>query len=130
MKKGFTLVEVLAVIAILAIIALITVPTVGKTITKQRKKTFEVNVTSLIKVIEADSMELTGEITYTYNGKKLTRSIAVDDSTNVSFTGTIPGVTNATISINDSNQKVLNNMTDGIFTASYNEEGELVISEN
>lgn len=49
-KKGFTLVELLAVIAILAILVIIAVPNVLETLSTSRKKTFENEVASYMTI--------------------------------------------------------------------------------
>lgn len=51
-KKGFTLVELLAVLVILAIISLIIIPIVGDSITKSRKSAFETSAYQLIKAAD------------------------------------------------------------------------------
>ena len=51
-KKGFTLVELLAVIVILAIILAIAVPTISTLITNQKKSAYAAGVRMLIKGID------------------------------------------------------------------------------
>ena len=64
-KKGFTLVELLAVIVILAVIALIATPQVLRIIEEARKGAFEQTIYSIIKAgnIYKTKEELTGGIT-------------------------------------------------------------------
>lgn len=52
MKKGFTLVELLAVIVILGIIALITVISVRPLIIKSKEKLFEANIKKIEEIAE------------------------------------------------------------------------------
>ena len=47
-KKGFTLVELLAVVVLLGIIALLTVPVVDKILRDNRQKTNEVNIDTIL----------------------------------------------------------------------------------
>ena len=47
MKKGFTLVELLAVIALLALLALITVPVVDNMLDKQKERIYEQNIETI-----------------------------------------------------------------------------------
>ena len=56
-KKGFTLVELLAVIVILAIILAIAVPTISSLILSQRTAAFEANVKMLLKGIDYKYLE-------------------------------------------------------------------------
>ncbi len=55
MKKGFTLVELLAVIAILGIIVLITIPIIRDTINTQRFNQFKLSVEGLINAVNEDT---------------------------------------------------------------------------
>ena len=55
MKKGFTLVELLAVITILGLVVLITAPVVRNTVEAQRYKQFQVTVEGMVKAITEDS---------------------------------------------------------------------------
>ncbi len=55
-KKGFTLVELLAVIAILAIIFAIAVPGISNIIKSSKAKTFENNAKMVIKAIDLKKM--------------------------------------------------------------------------
>ena len=57
MKKGFTLVELLAVIVILGIIAVITTPVIRGIIDSARKDAFEDSVYGLIHAVELDKAE-------------------------------------------------------------------------
>jgi type IV pilus assembly protein PilA len=61
-KKGFTLVELLAVIVILAIILAIAIPSITGLIDSQRKSAFESNVKMIIKGIEYEMLENPGTV--------------------------------------------------------------------
>ena len=52
MKKGFTLVELLAVITVLAIILVIAIPNIQRLINENKKDTFLINAKSIIKQIK------------------------------------------------------------------------------
>ncbi len=58
-KKGFTLVELLAVIVILAIILAIAVPSISSMITNSKKSSFEANVKMIITGISYQMLEAT-----------------------------------------------------------------------
>jgi type IV pilus assembly protein PilA len=58
-KKGFTLVELLAVIVILAIILAIAVPSISGMITNSKKSAFEANVKMIITGISYQVLEAT-----------------------------------------------------------------------
>ena len=51
-KKGFTLVEVLAVIILLGLIAVIIIPNYNKSIEKSKKQSFEQSLNGLVRSIE------------------------------------------------------------------------------
>ena len=51
-KKGFTLVEVLAVIILLGLIAAILIPNYNKTIEKSKKNSFKESLNGLVRTIE------------------------------------------------------------------------------
>jgi len=53
-KKGFTLIEILAVLVVLSIVILITMPVVNNIVNDSRKNTFRISLESLIKVIKND----------------------------------------------------------------------------
>ena len=73
-KKGFTLVELLAVIAILAILVIIALPNVMGMFNTAKKNSFTTEIKEVYKQAQqqwiSDSMMSTSEITYyrTYNG--------------------------------------------------------------
>jgi prepilin-type N-terminal cleavage/methylation domain-containing protein len=62
-KKGFTLVELLAVIVILAIILAIAVPSITNMVANSRKAAFESNVKLVIRGIEYKLLENPGSVT-------------------------------------------------------------------
>lgn len=93
-KKGFTLVELLAVIAILAVIALITVPIVINVINDSRMSTFTRSVEEMENVAIMDYNEYArgGEVTYTYRNDNLLCSGCDNGSDlELDFTGSIEG---------------------------------------
>ena len=51
-KKGFTLVEVLAVIILLGLIAVIIIPNYNKSVEKSKKQSFEQSLNGLVRSIE------------------------------------------------------------------------------
>lgn len=76
MKKGFTLVELLAVIVILSIISLIAIPIVGNVIEESRRSALENSVIFYVKEIESKFSEWTIEgipddVTYTTNSGRM-----------------------------------------------------------
>lgn len=73
-SKGFTLIELLAVIILIGAIGLIAVPTVNKTIEKQKEKTFKINVNALINAVKSDAEndKFVLPRTYLYNDNTLT----------------------------------------------------------
>ena len=80
MKKGFTLVELLAVIVVLAIISIITIPIIGNVIEESKKKSLEQSVNGLVESARYYSIDNDGTYEFlfdenkkgeTINGKKL-----------------------------------------------------------
>ena len=72
-KKGFTLVELLAVITILAVIALITTPIIFGVVEDSRMNSFTRSVEEMRNVIDMDYNEYgrNGTVTYKYSNNKL-----------------------------------------------------------
>ena len=91
-KKGFTLVELLAVIVVLAIIALITVPTILGVIEKSRKAAYKDSIYGIIEAANIylatniNSIKQNDEITFTCNGISCSNS----DGDKLSFKGSVP----------------------------------------
>ena len=79
-RKGFTLVELLAVIVVLAVISIITIPMIGNVIEESKKKALEQSVNGLVEAARYYSIENDGTYEFlfdenkkgeTINGKKL-----------------------------------------------------------
>src|SRR5574344_1609391 len=101
-KKGFTLLELLAVIVVLAIIALIVTPFVTKAINESRKGSAENSMNGLISAAEAYyGTELVknggsfDNITFTFNNGSITKSI--EEASDLTFKGSKP--TSGTVTI-------------------------------
>ncbi|MDD4718711.1 MAG: type II secretion system protein [Bacilli bacterium] len=81
-KRGFTLVELLAVIAILGMIAVIVIPSVTKTIKRAERETFESHIRGIIRATtyEFKNLEMIGEILpetiYTFENGTETSNVA------------------------------------------------------
>ena len=79
-RKGFTLVEVLAVIAILAIILVIAVPKIGEVLSISKEGTFKTNVDEIMKIVKLHYQENYGAslsnniITYAIENNKITQN--------------------------------------------------------
>ena len=56
-KKGFTLVELLAVITILGLVLIIAIPKVMETVNNSKKRTLELTAQSIIKAAEEKYLE-------------------------------------------------------------------------
>lgn len=54
MKKGFTLVELMAVIILIGVIGLISIPLIINTIDKQKAKSFKISVEGLVEAAKQD----------------------------------------------------------------------------
>ena len=110
MKKGFTLVELLAVITILGLVVLITAPVVRNTVEAQRYKQFQVTVEGMVKVITEDSAlddyELPRRYEYkTLNSKKDLYYIkANSDPIGLQVSGTIKYSPKVTLWITENNK--------------------------
>ena len=106
MKKGFTIIEVLAVVIILGIIAAITFPIVKNIVNENRKKTFESSVRGMLHSAELyiSANPASEDVSFPYNttsikmekNKMTSGSILYTESTGI-------------ISVVD--------MTDGVFCA-------------
>jgi type IV pilus assembly protein PilA len=61
MKKGFTLVELLAVIVILGVISVITIPVITSTVENSKKGAFEDTALGILKVAKQTYLDYAGE---------------------------------------------------------------------
>ncbi len=84
MKKGFTLIELMAVIIVLGIIAVITAPIMGDVIEKSKRGAFEDSVYELIKAVNLDKADHGFNINqiYTITGGVISPSIETKGSVN------------------------------------------------
>ena len=83
-KKGFTLVEMLAVVAILGIIVLIATPIITKVMENSKMNAFKASVNTLLRTISNDLTGLEGpsEKTYLVNQGKITPDIEYEGEIN------------------------------------------------
>jgi type IV pilus assembly protein PilA len=96
-KKGFTLVELLAVIAILAILVIIALPNVMSLFNEAKKNSFSNEVKEIYKTAQQewmnDSMHTTQEITYgrgvTGNNDCVTDELSLSGRTELNYAITI-----------------------------------------
>lgn len=92
MKKGFTLIEVLAVIVILGLIALITTPIIFDVVENSRMNAFTRSVEEMKNVIDMDYNEYarSGIVEYKYENNKLICVMCDSgDDLELDFTGEI-----------------------------------------
>ncbi len=52
MKKGFTLIETLAVITIIALLGLITIPAISKSLESNKKKAFKESISGIVDAVK------------------------------------------------------------------------------
>jgi len=126
MKKGFTLLELLAVIVVIGIIALITYPIINDIITSSEKNTFKSSVEELVNVAEVDYNEFgrNGSVIYNLNSKNLTCNICTDK---IKYNGEIEGGS-GTITL--TNGKATNvNIQNDYYKASLNSKGKIEVIE-
>lgn len=138
MKKGFTLVEILAVIVILAIIAIITMPAINKIIDDSRRDTFRVSLESLLKVAKNDYQgnARVNEVVYTLEDNTLTCSSGCNEGIiNIKYSGDM-GDAKGTIKITDDNIKIdiKNNAYKGAYEQKEDRDkgliGKVVVEKN
>ena len=108
MKKGFTLVELIAVIVILSIIALISTPAVLSVIEKTKINNYRNAMYGLLRAVEED---------HTASGVMTTEYIIVDGvvEPDIDFTGDLSG-SNGTITY-DENEKTTLTIDNGTYCA-------------
>ena len=95
-KKGFTLIEVLAVIVLLAVIAVITTPIIFNVVEESRMNTFTRSVEEMRNVISMDYNEYarSGEVEYIYeNNTLICKGCDAGEDLELDFTGEISGGT-------------------------------------
>jgi prepilin-type N-terminal cleavage/methylation domain-containing protein len=73
MKKGFTLIELIATIIIIGLLATITTPIIITTINNSKQSAFKESVQKVIDAIELDYSEnaRSGQITYKYDANSI-----------------------------------------------------------
>ncbi len=113
-KKGFTLVELLAVIAILAILVIIALPNVIDMFNEAKKNSFTTEIKEIYKVAEQqwinDSMLNTGEVVYSRtNSSPCNKSLNLSGRNNLEYY----------IKINKAGKVVEFYTTDGTYQYSY-----------
>ena len=108
MKKGFTLVELIAVIVILSIIALISTPAVLSVIEETKINNYRNSMYGLLRAVEED---------HTASGVMTTEYIIVDGvvEPDIDFTGDLSGST-GTITY-DENEKTTLTIDNGTYCA-------------
>jgi len=125
-KKGFTLVEILAVITILAVIALITTPIIFGVIEDSRMNTFTRSVEEMRNVIDMDYNEYgrSGRVTYKYSNNKLV-CVECDGGSDLEldFTGEIDDAS-GTFYNNDG--EITLTVENGVYKATDDGSGEVV----
>lgn len=125
-KKGFTLVEILAVITILAVIALITTPIIFGVIEDSRINTFTRSVEEMRNVIDMDYNEYgrSGRVTYKYSNNKLV-CVECDGGSDLEldFTGEIDDAS-GTFYNNDG--EITLTVENGVYKATDDGSGEVV----
>ena len=125
-KKGFTLVEVLAVIVILSVIALITTPIIFGVIEDSRMNSFTRSVEEMKNVINMDYNEYgrSGEKVYTFENNTLV-CIGCDggEDLKLDFTGEING---ATGTFYNTDGKITLTVENDVYKATDNGNGKVV----
>ena len=123
-RRGFTLIELLAVIVILAIIALIAVPVIMNIISKARENAFKDTMYGVVKAGELYYAEqllteegMTEDVTFTFSEDGVSPS-------GLNIKGSLP--TSGTMTITKDG-KIILNVTDGVHTATKEEESEEII---
>ena len=98
MKKGFTLIELIAVIVILALLAMVTIPMIIGTLNNSKEKSFTTDVKELVSISQQDITEndrkctkkddiCSYEYKITNEGKKLYEFVDTND--NIKLSGSI-----------------------------------------
>ena len=127
-KRGFTLVELLAVIVVIAIIALITTPTTLGIVEKSRRQTFE---NSAYKIIESADIYLMNNINTIQKNKTIifecNGKVCTDKENNLDIKGKIP--VKGSIIISGNKQVRLEFISDGKYCA-YGTEDDLTIAKD
>ena len=125
-KKGFTLIEILAVITILAVIALITTPIIFGVIEDSRMNTFTRSVEEMRNVIDMDYNEYgrSGRVTYKYSNNKLV-CVECDGGSDLEldFTGEID---DASGTFYDNDGEITLTVENGVYKATDDGSGEVV----
>ena len=126
-KKGFTLVELLAVITILVVIALITTPIIFGVVEDSRMNSFTRSVEEMRNVIDMDYNEYgrNGTVTYKYSNNKLV-CVKCDGGSDLEldFTGEIDDAS-GTFYNNDG--EITLTVENGVYKATDDGSGEVVI---
>lgn len=117
-KKGFTLVEVLAVIVVLGLISVIIVPKVINTVNDSEKKSYEASVNNLVKALNGISADKRANL-ISFEGCSIDFDNDVNTCTDLDFSGELPtsgsiivdsnGNVNGSVGYEDSIFNIINN---------------------
>lgn len=88
-KKGFTLVEVLAVIVVLGLISVIIVPKVINTVNDSEKKSYEASVNNLVNSLNSISIDKKANL-ISFEGCSIDFDNDVNTCTDLDFSGELP----------------------------------------
>ena len=129
-KKGFTLVELLAVIVVLAVVAIITVPVVLNVIDKVKKESYKDSVYGIMEsgkiylASHMDSISEKEEITFTCDGSKCS-----GNKGELTFKGSVPK--SGSIYVRGTGEVLVESLYNGKYYANgSSEEGINVLTED
>lgn len=95
-KKGFTLIEILAVIVVLGIISAIIYPKVIKTINDSRKNSYNISAELLVKALSSIAMDKKANLT-SFEGCSMDFGNRFSSCTDFEYSGELP--TSGSISV-------------------------------
>lgn len=117
-KKGFTLVEVLAVIVILGLMSVIIVPKVINTVNDSEKKSYEASVNNLVNSLNSISIDKKANL-ISFEGCSIDFDNDVNTCTDLDYSGELPdsgsitvdrdGNVNGSVGYGDNRFNVINN---------------------
>ena len=127
-KKGFTLVEVLAVIVVLGLISVIIVPKVINTVNDSKKESYKASVNNLVKALNGISADKRANL-ISFEGCSIDFDNDVNTCTDLDFSGELPDSGSITVDSNGNVNGSVEYGNDRFFVDKNNVQIELLPAE-